>query len=136
MKKIFIAILGLIFISGCAHQITFTNFEEGIILNGQYNELDRSITVTMPNGEILKGKYSALSNATASFGNAFAFSGGASATVFGTGITAGGTANAYALLTSESSKLAMEIIAQYSEWNGHGFGEARTNDGQAFKVQF
>ena len=129
-------LLILLFLSGCAHTITFTNFESGEVLQGQYNKLDRSVTVTMPDGEVLSGKYSALSNATATFGNVFVFSGGASASAFGTGITAGGKANAYAILTSQTSKLVMEIIVSYSEWNEHGFGEARTNDGKVYKVQF
>lgn len=86
--------------------------------------------------EILSGKYSALSNATVTFGNAFAFSGASTSSAFGSGITAGGQSNAYALLTSKTSKLAMEIICVYSEWSGQGFGEARTNDGSVFKVQF
>jgi len=129
-------ILLMMVLSGCAHTVTLTNFETGEVLHGQYNELDRSVTVTMPDADILSGKYSAFSNAALTFGNAFVFSGTITASGFGTGVTVGGTSNAYALLTSKTSKLAMEIIVAYSEWSGHGYGEARTNDGRAFKVQF
>lgn len=135
MRRLFLIfiVLGL---TGCTHTMTFTNFESGEVLHGQFSEIDRSVTVTMPNGEVLSGKYSALSNAMVTFGNTFAFSGGATANAFGTGITAGGSSKAYALLASQKSKLLMELIVSYSEWDLHGFGEARTNDGRVYKVQF
>ena len=67
-------------------------------------------------------------------------SGATSATAYGNissyTVSSGGVAYAYALLHSNTGKLMMEIIVQYSQWNGHGFGEARTNDGRRFKVQF
>ena len=132
----YLLFLVIFVLCACTHPMTLTDFESGEILQGSYNEANRSVTVTMPDGEVLTGKYSAISNATATFGNAFAVSGGASASVFGTGITTGGAANAYSLVMSQSSKLAMEILVTYSEWNGQGFGEARTNDGRIYKVQF
>ena len=30
----------------------------------------------------------------------------------------------------------MEIAVSYSEWSGDGYGEATTNDGRKYKVQF
>ena len=70
------------------------------------------------------------------FGNSFATSGGATATGFGTGIAVGENSKAYAILSSQKSSLMMELLVSYSEWNGHGFGEAKTNDGKIYKVQF
>lgn len=143
MKKLF-CLLAALFLTACAHSLQLVEFETGQVLNGEYNELNRTVTVTMPDGEVLTGKYSALTNAAVTFGSAFgsgtAFSGNTSATAFGSsfgyGISAGGQSSAYALLKSEKSNLMMEILVKYSEWSGHGFGEARTNDGRRYKVQF
>ena len=76
----------------------------------------------MPYGQILKGKHSAISNASFTFGTSTSYSGDATATGFGYGISSGGQGQAYALLKSETSGLMMEIIATYSDWTGHGFG--------------
>ncbi len=135
MKKVLF--LALCFsISGCVHKLDIVNFQTGQVLEGNYNELNRMVTVIMPDGEVLTGKYSAVNNASFSFGTASAFSGTAMATGLGYGISSGGQGQAYALLKSASSSLLMEMVVSYSEWTGHGFGEARTNDGRIFKVQF
>ena len=142
--RVLISILVLLFLSGCVHKMQMVNFETGTVLDAKYNEANRMVTVVMPNGEVLTGQYSAVSNASFSIGNTFgsatAYSGASSATAYGSStsyaVTSGGASNAYALLRSNISKLMMEVIVQYSEWNGHGFGEARTNDGRRFKVQF
>ncbi len=47
----------IIILLGCAHTIELSHFETGRILKGEYNKLTQSITIVMPNGEILKGKY-------------------------------------------------------------------------------
>lgn len=142
--KILISILVLLFLSGCVHKMQVVNFETGTVLDAEYNKANRMVTVVMPNGEVLTGQYSPVSNASFSIGNTFgsttAYSGISNATAYGSStsyaVTSGGASNAYALLRSNTSKLMMEVIVQYSEWNGHGFGEARTNDEQRFKVQF
>ena len=139
MKKFVQKILGIsavLLLVGCARPIIFTNFESGNVLNGQLNGSDRSITVTMPDGDSLSGQYSYLSNASMTFGNAFATSGASSASAFGTSMNTGGQSIIYAVLTSKKSKLVMEIILPYSQWTGQGFGEARTNNGIVYKVQF
>ena len=135
MKKILLIMLSFL-VAGCVHKIEITHFQTGQVLQGKYNEINRMVTVIMPDGEILKGKYSAVSNASFTFGTATAYSGVATATCFGYGISSGGQGQVYALLKSETSGLMMEIIAIYSDWSGHGFGEAKTNDGRAYKVQF
>lgn len=136
IQKSFFMVLFLVFFVGCAHKITFTNFQSGEILNGEYNTVDKSIKVAMPNGEILIGKYSAVSGSSMIIGNSFATSGGATATGFGTGVAVGGNSRAYAILSSQTSPLMMELLVSYSEWTGNGFGEAKTNDGRIYKVQF
>jgi hypothetical protein len=135
MKKVGVLLLAFLLL-GCVHKLEIINFETGQVINGQYNEADRKVTVYMPDGQILTGKYSALSNATALFGTGFGFTGTTTTTTMGTGIAAGGKGQAYALLKSDTSNLMMEILVSYSEWSGHGFGEAITNDGRKFKVQF
>jgi hypothetical protein len=144
LMRVLISMLVLLLFSGCVHKMQMVDFETGTVLDANYNKANRIITVVMPDGEILIGQYSAVSNASFSIGNTLgsstAYSGASSATAYGSAtsyaVTSGGASNAYALLRSNTSKLMMEIIVQYSEWNGHGFGEARVNDGRHFKVQF
>ena len=97
-------------IAGCVHNIEITHFQTGQVLQGKYNEINRMVTVIMPDGEILKGKYSAVSNASFTFGTATAYSGVATATCFGYGISSGGQGQVYALLKSETSGLMMESV--------------------------
>jgi len=133
MKKLYPSLLALVSVVliGCAHSLTLTNFATGETLNGEFNAGTRDIYVTLKSGEVLSGKYSAASNASVSFGTVFA--GGGAAT--GTAITSGGASQAYAILKSPSSSLMMEVIVTYGT-NNNGFGEARTNDGRVYKVQF
>ena len=134
----------MLLFSGCVHKMEVVNFKTGDTLEANYNKLNRVVTVIMPNNEVLTGKYSAVSNASFSIGNTFgtstAYSGANTATAYGSAtsyaVSSGGASNAYAILRSKTSKLMMEIIVQYSEWTGNGYGEARTNDGRKFKVQF
>ena len=61
-----------------------------------------------------------------------------SAFVSGQSRTIGGTGRAYALISSTKpgSKLMMEVIVTYGVLGGHGWGEARANDGRTYKVTF
>jgi hypothetical protein len=139
------------FFSGCiTRHGTMVNFESGETLKVKFTDsmaTDGSVEVTMPDGEILKGRYSGIRGTDEiSFGSAFANASvtGPGGTAFGTASgfgsqrTVGGEGKAYALLTSAKpgSKLMMEIVAIYGVLDGHGYGEARTNDGRSFKIQF
>jgi hypothetical protein len=137
MKHTFTLLIALTctLLVGCAHSIALVNFNSGETLAGEYNSGTREISVIMPNGETLKGQYSAASNASVSYGTGFASSGGNFASGFGTSVSSGGASQAYALLRSSTSKLMMEMVVTYGS-NGQGFGEARTNDGRTYKVQF
>ena len=134
----------VLLLSGCVHKMQMVDFKTGTTLDAKFDETSRQVTVVMPNKEVLTGQYSAISNARFSIGSAYgsatAYSGLATATAYGSStyqtISSGGAANAYALLRSKTSKLMMEIVVQYSDWTGHGYGEARTNDGRRYKVQF
>ncbi len=144
MKKILILIFVCTLIISCSSKIQLINFEKGEYLQGRYYKLTRSVEVIMPNGEVLKGTYSAISNATFTFNTIYnsgtTYSSANTATFQGQstgyGINSGGASKAYAILKSTSTDLMMELIVEYSEWTGHGAGEAITNDGQRFKVQF
>ena len=87
MKKLIflIAVFAFIFF-GCAlrwENFTLTDFEVGDSFEGRYNNTYRDVTVTMPSGEVLQGKYSAVSGANFSFGTAQAYSGAVATTGFG-----------------------------------------------------
>ena len=97
-------------ISGCAHQMTLVNFASGETLTGDYDTSTRAISVTMPSGETLSGVGASVQRNE-------------------------GGSQAYALLRSSTSKLMMEINLTYGS-NGQGFGEAKTNDGKTYKIQF
>lgn len=130
MRKL-IFVICLILLPSCTHQIKFVHFDTGTTITGRYNTLTKRVQVTLPSGESLNGKYIPLENM--SFGIGSLFYGSPSLTAWG--MSTGGHSNGYALLTDEKG-VVMEIIFQYSEWSGHGFGEARTNKGELYKVMF
>lgn len=132
----------LVAFTGC-RSITFTNFDTAETLHGKaHSFLVRTVFVTMPDGEVLKGHFSAINNSSVgfAFGSATAFSGGQTATAFGSGTSynIGGSGVVYALMqsTKPGSKLMMEFKASFSPMSGHGFGEARTNDGRTYRLMF
>ena len=138
--SVFLCIIAGLLFAGCgARQLTLVDFQTGQTIAGELNESARSIRVTMPNGEILTGKYSAVSNSSPVYetGVGVGASSHSHGAIFGTGVTFGGGASkGYGLLRSNTSNLMMEIVVSYSEWTGHGYGEATTNDGRKYKVQF
>ena len=123
MKHLTIIVL-IFIIASCSHTRNFSlvEFENGEMLQGTFNSSTQEAIVVMLDGQILKGKYTRVKNATFTFAKSFY--------AYSTSMSG----NAYALLKSESSKLMMEIIVIYQKH--HGFGEARTNDGRIYKVQF
>jgi hypothetical protein len=144
----------LLFVSlldGClTRHATLVDFETGEVLQGKFTDsvaTGGTVEIIMPDGEIITGRYSGVrekdevtfSSATANAsgstnGNSFY----GSASTIGSQRTIGGQGKAYALLTSTKpdSKLVIEIIAIYNVLDGHGYGEARTNDGRQYKLQF
>jgi hypothetical protein len=98
--------------------LELTNFDTGEVLHGMGYRSGK-IEVTMPDGELLVGKWTSIRNESARMG--------------------GGQGYAYAILksTKPGSKLIMEFSAQFDALNGTGgFGEAKTNDGRKWKVTF
>ena len=144
MKRL-LFILPCLLLWGCMTKrpLEFTNFNTGETLHGMAYKADRKIEVTMPDGELLVGKWSSIRNDSVSigFGSATATGAGTTATAFGNnvGYTAGGVGHSYAILksTKPGSKLMMEFEVQFDNVNGTGgFGTAKTNDGREWKVTF
>lgn len=152
MKPLFTLLTIVLVSAGCVitRSATLVEFASGEVLRGKFTDsaaTGGTVEVTMPNGELLSGRYSAIrgtdeitfTSATMS-GTVIGTSGTASVSGSGIGTqrTVGGQGKAYALLTSATpgSKLVMEIIVIYGVLDGHGFGEARTNDSRLYKVQF
>lgn len=152
MKCIPIVFVLAIVLSACSvtRNATLVEFDTGEVLNAQFtdsNATGGNLTVTMPSGEVLRGRYSGVRGTdeitfTEATASAYGHAGGEYfyGTISGVGQrrTVGGQGKAYGLLTSTTlgSTLVMEIIAIYNVLDGHGFGEARTNDGRRYKVQF
>lgn len=130
MKKVLIIII-LLAMLGCVHNIKFVNPTDGTTIIGEYNTATKTVQVTLPAGESLKGEYVALTNASIGFGSLFYGANVGSMLSIGTG----GSSNGYALLTGDKGSV-MEIIFSYSEWTGHGFGVAKTNKGDEYRVIF
>lgn len=138
-------------LAGCVTRTaTLVEFSTGQVLKGKFSDsaaTGGTAEITMPDGEVLSGRYSAVRDVdqlsftsatmsgTATSGSRSGFMSGSG---FGATHTVGGKGNAYALLTSTKpgSSLVMEFIVTYGVLDGHGFGEARTNDGRVYKVQF
>lgn len=141
--KLSLLSLILLFLVGCArqHQIALVDFNSDEVLMGVFDERDNSVIVTMPNGEILKGNYSSIDNDGAiSFGNSIGYSSGRYRNGgfggVGIGFNLNSDSTKYALLSSEESELKMEILMTIRSWTKNGFGEAKTNDGRVYKIQF
>jgi hypothetical protein len=130
MRK-FLVILILLVLIGCVREVKLVDFNDGTTIIGEYNKATKTVTITLPSGEVLKGEYVALTNATIGYGSLFYGANVGSMLSVGTG----GSSNGYALLTGDKGTV-MEIIFSYSEWTGHGFGTARTNKGTEYRVMF
>ena len=116
---------------GCVKSVKLINPNDGATIIGEYNTLSKSVKITLPSGEILEGEYVALTNASIGYGSLFYGTNVGSAISVG----AGGSSNGYALLKGDKGTV-MEIIFSYSEWTGHGFGTAKTNKGDEYRVMF
>jgi type IV secretory pathway TrbL component len=141
MKKSVLLLAVAALLCGC-HTVSLTSFDTGETIKVHSHAFSRQLWAEMPDGEILKGKYATVSNESVGFtaGSTTAFGGGTSATVAGnsTSYNSGGKGTVYALLksTKPGSKLTLEITGTFNPVNRQGFGQARTNDGRAYRVIF
>ncbi|MDR0407356.1 MAG: hypothetical protein LBH45_00310 [Campylobacteraceae bacterium] len=145
MKKIFFLSIMVLFLSGCAskHDVILVGFNSEDVLKSVFDEKTETVIVTMPDGEVLSGSYSSLdSEEPVHFSNTFGYSSGGRYHRGGTfggvgiGLNFGYESTKYALLTSQTSPLKMEILVTIRSWSKNGFGEAKTNDGRVYKIQF
>lgn len=145
MNKVTIIFCLLIFIllNSCSttHSIRLVDMKEGHILKGQYNQQDRSVKVVMPNGEILTGYYSINQASSMTFGRVSGFSTTYSDTAvyntFGNtslfSSTVSHNGQAYAILKGNQGTV-MEVLVNFT--GSSGFGQAVTNKGKRYGVQF
>lgn len=145
------ALAFLVLASGCTRTMTLVDMESGQTLKAEFTDTpgtNGTITVTMPDGEVLKGNYTGVrederfgftsATATASAHSSTGETAHVQGSGFSHGYSVGGQGKAYGLLTSTrpGSSLVMEILATYGVLSGHGYGKARTNDGRFYRVQF
>ena len=126
MKRyLLLLILASAVTTGCVRRFTLTDFTTGVIATGTFTS-SRTAKITLPNGELFTGQWSAVKNAAFTFGLTGEVE--TSPTFVGVGD------QIYALLKSNKGVL-MEAIANYGSGTG-GVGQARTNDGRTYRLQF
>lgn len=116
--------------AGCTHRLKLTELDTGKTLKGVYDTTHKTITVTMPDGDVLQGKYSPASKSP------YPDEKNVPKTGFGSGVPKGIKADDYALLQSEKTKLLMEVFLYFDSFSEKGYGFARTNDGRRFKISY
>ena len=104
-----------------------TNFKTGDTLHGTGYYFGSKIEVTMPDGELLVGKYSSILNHSVSsgFGSATVVGEGDTSTAYGnstTFTTSGPGACMLLKSTTPGSKLMMEFSGTFDSQTSHGFG--------------
>lgn len=139
MKKIIPLAICAALLCGC-HTVNLTSFDTGEIIKVHSHIFSRNLWAQMPDGEILKGKFAAVSNESigVTTGSATAVGGGSTSSVAGTSTSynSGDSGTVYALLksTKPGSKLTLEITGKFNPATRQGYGQARTNDGRTYKV--
>tara|TARA_Y100000588_G_scaffold53289_1_gene50224 strand:- start:160 stop:648 length:489 start_codon:yes stop_codon:yes gene_type:complete len=159
MKKILFILIISSTLSSCTVTKTamLVNTESGERVTATFvdsNATGGTCEATMPDGEILTGRYAGIRETdVVSFGSASGninantdytsrgeniLNSKTNANYSATGATrtVGGQGKAHAILysTKPGSKLIMEIIVIYNVLGGGGYGDAKTNDGRTYKV--
>jgi hypothetical protein len=114
----------------CTHQVTFLNVTDGKVITGQHHLLSRSITLPWPSGEILEGRYTKLT--TEEIGEHSLFFGQNLGSMLGRNTSE--RFYGYARLQGDRGKIVEIVFA--SGWLGHGYGVAKTNDGEEYRISF
>lgn len=137
MKTYRIFIMACLFIcfifAGCTHRLKLTELDTGKTLKGVYDTTHKTITVTMPDGEVLSGKSHPASKNQYPGVHTPAT---APKTGFGSGVPSGIKADDYAVLESEKTKLVMEVFLYFDSFSEKGLGFARTNDNKRYKISY
>ncbi len=136
-KSLIFFILVGFFITGCTSHLKLINLDSGKTLEGRYDSIYSEVTVTMPNGDILKGKYRPAKDTPFPSREEYEQTDPPPKSGFGSGIPHGIRADVYALLKSEKTDLMMEVFLGYDSFKGgDGFGFARTNDKRSYKIKY
>jgi hypothetical protein len=135
MRKL--AILAVILLSGCAHNLYFVGRTTGakgtarVVTNtGQ----GRTISIAL-NGKTYTGQWVYVSGGgSLTFATAFATSGAKSATATGTGIGIPTQGNG-SILASAADGSSIRCIFDYSEWSSNGMGVCQDDKGEVYDLQ-
>lgn len=124
-----------VMLSGCAQTLHLINFQSGQRLEGKLSRRNNSVEVQMPDGEKLRGSYShyapsktILTEGVRTRENPDAESDSSAETVVKSDAGEG-----YSVLTGDRGTV-MEMKFKFA--GESGFGEAVTNRGVKYKVQF
>jgi hypothetical protein len=124
------AMLSLVLWTGCARALELTALTDGAMGTGTLDVWTRSVTVTLPSGETARGHYTTLTT------------GEISPSSFFYGVNLGELLGrhqterlyGYARLTGERGTVVELILT--GDWLGHGFGVARTDRREEYRIAF
>ncbi len=134
MKKL-TAVLCLFLLTSCAYyQVRFVNQRDNSVIYGDYSALGKTIWVRLPSGENLQGKYEPLQEKSVREDPDSLFYRSNISTFIGV-FTPKGFSNKYAYLTGDKGTV-MEIVFNYNDSANKGYGTARTNGGEEYRVEF
>ncbi len=91
-----------------------------------------STTVTMPDGEVLHGRYGVATDGGVGIGSGTAFGPRGSASYTGSSTFIGSGGNAYAIANGPKTSMSCQVQVGF----GHGGGICRTSDGAEYQVAF
>lgn len=139
--KTIIGVFLVILLAGCVTTARLYNLDTGEILSASYSSYGTGhgkITLTRPNGQILTGEYTTISenSSTWGFGSANVSAGSqyAWATAQGFSFTSSGKQFGSAVCVGEG--LVIEVVYAVDVWSGHGNGVGKDNKGGKYRLQF
>lgn len=126
MKRLFFLLAASVVLSSftaCSHQLNLVNSKDGMTIHGTYHVASDRIQVQLPSGDLLEGQAVSLQdNIPPAYRD--------DATPSDVGVS-----RVYAVLT-DNKGIMMEAVFHYNQFSGHGFGTAKTNKGDEYKIIF
>lgn len=130
--------LGVLFVlSGCAHHLYFQGRTSGaqgtatVVTNAGQGH---AISILL-NGKTYTGQWVYVPNGgSITFANAFATSGAATASAFGTGYNMPVQGNG-SILASAPDGASLRCVFNYSQWNNEGTGICQDSAGETYDLQ-
>jgi len=123
-------------LAGCTQNLQITEMDTGHSLKATLDPTHKTISVIMPDSDVLEGKYRPANQNPYPTGKDGSPPEKPPKTGFGSGVPSGIPAEDYALLQSRKTKLMMEVFLHFDTFSGKGYGYARTNDGKRFKISY